>query len=270
VTSGFLVDHIGEFMSPSFHMTLVKYFELLLLGTVFVFGISRQRLSFIEIGLLIFWTHFALFSARHIPLYTLIVAPILCRHLSLYLHGLTSDPEVPTWASKIADVVTRHSSHFLNLEAQLRRHLYPVLFVLMVAAMCLNQGQLFGQKVLDATFPKQSFPVDAARFIEEKNLQGHPFTIDQWGGYLIYRLFPHYKTFFDGRSDMYGEALLKEYFKLLQAESDWKQIIEKYQIQWILLPVMNPLATVLKESSQWQVIYDDPVSLIFIRIGESV
>jgi len=186
------------------------------------------------------------------------------------LHGLTSDPEVPSWASKIATAVTRHSSHFLNLEAQLRRHLHPVLFVLIVAAICLNQGQLFGQKVLDADFPKQTFPVDAAHFIEGKNLQGHSFSIDQWGGYLIYRLFPHYKTFLDGRSDMYGEDLLNEYLKLLQAEYGWKQLVEKYQIQWMLLPVKNPLATVLKESSQWQVIYDDPVSIIFVKIGESV
>ncbi len=263
VTSGFLVDIVTEFLSPNFHMPPVRFFELLLLGTIFVFGASRKRLTFIEIGLLVFWTHLALFSARHIPLYTLVVTPILCRHLSMYVDGLTLG--VPSWVSKSAVAVTRYSSHFLNFEAQFRRHLFPVILVAIVGAICLNQGRLFGQKVLDADFPKKNFPVDAARFIEGRGLKGNAYTMDQWGGYLVYRLFPNYKTFLDGRSDMYGEELIKEYLKLLNAEYQWKQLVDKYNIEWILLPVQNPLASVLKESSRWKVIYDDQVSIIFVK-----
>lgn len=268
VTSGFLVDIVTEFMSPNFHMPPVKYFELLLLGTILIFGVSYRRLTFTELGLLVFWTHLALFSARHIPLYTLIVAPILSRHLSLYLQSVMSDSAVPSWVARGAAAVSRYSGNFVNLENQFRRHLSPVLFVLIVAAICLNDGRLFGKKVLNADFPKQNFPVDAARFIEGRGLKGNAYTMDQWGGYLIYRLFPTYKTFLDGRSDMYGEELIKEYLKLLNAEYEWKQLVEKYRIEWVLLPVKNPLASVLKESSQWRVIYDDQVSIIFVKTGK--
>ena len=36
------------------------------------------------------------------------------------------------------------------------------------------------------------------------------FTHDQWGDYLIYRLYPQTKVFMDGRSDFYGTGLRKE------------------------------------------------------------
>ncbi len=37
-------------------------------------------------------------------------------------------------------------------------------------------------------------------------LGAHIFTFDQWGDYLIYRLYPRTRVFIDGRSDFYGAA----------------------------------------------------------------
>ncbi|MEW5979813.1 MAG: hypothetical protein AB1898_28800 [Acidobacteriota bacterium] len=265
VGSDFLVNTVTEFMSVNFHMEPVKYYEALLIGSIVVASISYKKLSFIEIGLIVFWTHLSLFSARHVPLYTLIVAPIIARHLSEFLKGVETDKQLPSFAARIASVLDAYSRQFQLFEARFRRHLLPIGVVGAVAFVCLNQGYLFGQKVMDLHFPKAAFPVEAANFIQARQLKGHSFTMDQWGGYLIYRFFPEYKTFLDGRSDMYGEAFTKEYLRVLNAESDWKYSIERFDITWMMLPVKNPLATVLKESDEWRPVYDDQMAIVFVK-----
>ena len=82
---------------------------------------------------------------------------------------------------------------------------------------------------------------------------------------MIYRFFPRHKVFFDGRSDMYGRELIQEYEDLINLKHSWKQLLEKHDISWILLPAEYGMATALKELSEWRVVYDDQIALIFER-----
>ena len=44
-------------------------------------------------------------------------------------------------------------------------------------------------------------------------------TSDQWADYLIFRLYPQQRVFFDGRSDFFGAAIGSDYRKLLAGEN---------------------------------------------------
>jgi hypothetical protein len=111
------------------------------------------------------------------------------------------------------------------------------------------------------------FPVAAADFIEQENIEGKVFTTDQWGGYLIYRFFPRYPVFFDGRSDMYGEKLMNNYLKLAYLEHDWHEVIDKYQFDWMVLPFNIPLPSLMKQLPGWRMVYDDHYAIIFVKEG---
>lgn len=263
--SSYFVDNIAEFISPNFHWPSVKCFEALLVGSIIVLGISWKRLTFIETGVLLFWSHLALFSARHIPLYSLCVVPILVRHLSSYVENPAIREGVPCWFSKALSGFDVLSRNFRAFEMQFKGWFYPALSVLFLGAAALNQGSVFGIKLPNASFDSRIFPVKAAEFVESNPRTGNFFTTDQWGGYWIYRFYPSYPVFFDGRSDMYGEEFLKQYQKVVGLSFEWKSVLEKFQVGWILLPVKDSLATALKETTQWKVIYDDHVSIIFIR-----
>jgi hypothetical protein len=263
--SQYLVDRITEFASPNFHTLVVRFFELILLSSLVVLGISYRRLSFIEIGLLVFWTHMALFSVRHVPLYTLIVVPLIVRHLTNYSFLVGADQKITPWLAQIAGRFNRYSANLYKFEGQFRGYLYPLLSVLIMASICLNQGYIFGSKVINANFDSKRFPIKAAAFIESQSFQGNLFTTDYWGGYIIYRFYPKYKVFFDGRSDMYGRQFIKEYERLTNLDFSWKGVLDKYKISWILLPVDYGLATALKELKEWQVVYDDHSAIIFVR-----
>jgi hypothetical protein len=267
--SSFLVDRIQEFLSPNFHILPIKFFEVILLSALLVFGISYRRLTFIEVGLIIFWTHLALHSARHIPLYTLVIVPILVRHLTGYCQKTIRENEVGSWVRQLGSALLTASDHFKALEFQIKGVLYPSVAVLLLVGISLNQGRIFDQQVQKSFFEPKRFPVQAAEFLEKNPLPGNLFSTDQWGGYLIYRLYPQYHVFFDGRSDMYGEEFLRKYMKVIELNYSWKEILREFRIDWMLLPAEDGLATAVKESREWNVIYDDQVSVILVRKSKS-
>lgn len=268
VHSQYLVDRITEFASPNFHTVVVRFFEVILLCTIVLLGVSYRRLSFIESGLLIFWTHMALFSVRHVPLYTLIVVPLVVNHLCHYLEQVQRDQKFQGWIGQLVGQFSRYSNSMSRFENQFKGLLYPVGVGALLLFVCLNRGFLGGAQVLDARFDEEQFPVKAAKFIEAENLRGNLFTTDYWGGYFIYRFYPRHRVFFDGRSDMYGRDFIKEYQTLTNLEHSWKDVLIKYKISWIVLPVNYGLATALKERDDWRIIYDDHQSIIFTRLGE--
>jgi hypothetical protein len=118
---------------------------------------------------------------------------------------------------------------------------------------------------LNAHFNPRVYPVRAARFIAESGIHDHLFTSDSWGAYLIYRLYPETKVYFDDRHDFYGEAFVKQYAATVSAARLWQQPLDRRQVQWVLMPVDAPLSSLLRASSAWRAVYDDGVAILFAR-----
>jgi hypothetical protein len=140
-----------------------------------------------------------------------------------------------------------------------RWHLMSALGVAMVAALLFAPAP---PKRFRAEFDPQSYPAKAIEALQRMP-QPRIFTDDQWGDYLIWRLYPSHKVFVDGRSDFYGSAFEEKYTDVLSVKYDWERILSGFDVDTILLPPDVPLAGALKESSRWRVVYDDGVALIF-------
>ena len=89
------------------------------------------------------------------------------------------------------------------------------------------------------------------------------FTNDEWGDYLIYRLYPAHKVFVDGRSDFYGDDFEEKYIDVLNVKYGWEKTLSGFGVDTILMPPSAPLSGALKESSRWRVVYDDGIALVF-------
>jgi tetratricopeptide (TPR) repeat protein len=119
------------------------------------------------------------------------------------------------------------------------------------------------------------FPEDAAAFVERHNLPGQIFSTGSEGGYMAFRLGPKYKNYIDGRAIPFGTNLILRSMKLKATPPDspqWKQEVERYDINVIMLPLGRFLALqffpALKdfcESAQWRPVYLDEVSVVFLR-----
>jgi hypothetical protein len=90
-------------------------------------------------------------------------------------------------------------------------------------------------------------------------------TSDQWADYLIYRLYPRQRVFFDGRSDFFGPAIGADYRKLMSAQGTWRAVMERYGFDLALLPRDWALSTMLEREPEWQRVYEDPVSVLYAR-----
>ena len=114
-------------------------------------------------------------------------------------------------------------------------------------------------------FNEKTKPVAAVEFLKKENIQGNMFDNDEFGDYIIYAAWPEYRVFFDGRSDMYGVDIMKEYFKVARVKPGWDEVLQKYNITWIIYNANSALSLFLIERDDWKLIYADKVANIFVK-----
>lgn len=251
LTDGYLMDHIVEFRSFSFHSPGAHYIELfLLVAVVGVLALLRQRAWGPGILALVM-LHLGLYSARHLPLAAVLLLP-LC------LAALTREAE--TWPR--LDPLIAYSRRLRAIDRRVWG-VVPVSLVLIATIGMLTNLARSGT----VGFSALKFPVHAADFIEQRALEGRIFAKDQWDGYLIYRLAGRTKVFVDGRSDFYGRELLETYAQVVEVKPGWDDILRRYDVRFVLVPPDNALASVLRLSTDWKAVYADPVAAMFERVG---
>ena len=252
------VGRINEWLSPNFH-DFVPY-EYMLLALIIVLGFSIVKFGFIEAGLVILWTHLSLYSVRYGPIFGIIVTPILAVRLeSLIKTGSER-------GNRLLKSIYGLSERLQRISGSLKGHAVPILVIFFVILITLRGGRLLGMPLLAYDFDKKNVPVEAVEFAERSGIQGRLFNTYHFGGYLIYKGFPKDGVFVDGRADMYNE-ILKNYFDVVDLKPEWKDILARFDIDWILITANSPLSVLLLETDQWSLVYADKVSNIFVRNG---
>jgi hypothetical protein len=89
------------------------------------------------------------------------------------------------------------------------------------------------------------------------------FNSYNFGGYLIYHLWPDYQVFVDGRTDLYDDQFLRTYLQTALALPGWQAQIDQAGIRLILVEPNSPLAIVLQNTSDWKQIFEDKQAVIF-------
>jgi len=112
---------------------------------------------------------------------------------------------------------------------------------------------------------EESLPVNAAAFIRENKLPGPLFNSYNWGGYLIWRLYPQYPVFVDGRTDLYDDEFLRRYLRVALAKGDWQETLDRYRVNTILIERDSLLANLLEKTTGWVPVYADKMAVVFVR-----
>lgn len=248
-----LLDQIQEYQSISFHHGPAFFFEcMLFLGAASCLW-CVQRAKIAPAILIVMWAHLALVSARNIPIFLMITAPWIASMLQDTLTSIA----VGAWPRRMSSAVSEICRELRPLERIERVHLVSVLAVFVMAYLAAK-----GNPKLEAEFPSKNFPVEAIPVIEARKTS-HIFTYDQWGDYLIYRLYPSTKVFFDGRSDFYGADFVSRCGQVIDARYDWETEFKRFTVDTVLLRTDAPLATVLKNSRDWRLLLDNGSIIIF-------
>jgi hypothetical protein len=259
LTGSFHLRYINEYQPTEFQNNLAIWYEpLVLLGVAAAFWCIYHR-RFAQAFMVAGWLHLALFSVRNLPIYLLIAAPVLAGMLNDLLACLAAAPLAP-WVGKSVRAFESFVAEFGANDRTPRIHLTSALGAL--AMVFVFYAPAPPAKFRAEYDPKQ-YPAAALKVLRGTAMSRSIFADDEWGDYLIYRLYPHTKVFVDGRFDLYGEAFTKKYLDLLNAKYGWEQTLRTYSVDTILLRVDTPLTGALKESRRWRPVYDDGMAIVF-------
>ena len=247
--SDFIRNFVQEFKSPVFRTESARYFEAVLMLGVGSVALLIGRRRYVEALWILFFAHSALGSARHIPIFVLVAAPSISVEVTRWWNRLVRDRS----SKSLFGVL--HS--FANDAAPSFRRATPWLVLGLVPVILYTSAR--GWPVdFEETFPTEMVAVQRHRLHGQRL-----FTTDQWGDYILYKLWPAQRVFVDGRSDFYGAELGKEYLSMMNASHQWNRIVDRHGITMMLLPVKWPLASVLKMSAGWRVLADDGKAILF-------
>jgi hypothetical protein len=242
-----IFDHNREFASANFHQPQILVFGAWLVLLVLMAVLGRYRPRPREIVPPLAFAALALYSARHIPYAVLVGAPLLARMLE------ASAPSWRWWGR------LRRAG---EMEARLMGGCWSVAGVMGVFLL-LATGAWGRLGLPGFGFHRSYFPVNASGFVERSALPDRMFNPDDWGGYLLYRLYPRYHVFIDGRQDMYGESFAREYWEVARAGKRWSEVLVRYGVEWVIWPADEALSSVLQASPEWRLVFQDETACIF-------
>jgi hypothetical protein len=243
----YLVGHTAEYLSPDFHQFSTWPFLVLLIGSIVVIGLRKQKITTAHVLLLAAWAGMGLISLRNIPLFAICATFVLAEALS----GET----IPQSGIE---------QRFYVMEKRLSGWTWPVVLVVLVI-LGFGKGMRLDAQQKGNQFDGQVFPVAAVDWLEKNPQTGPVYNYFPWGGYLLYREWPKTRVFIDGQTDFYGEPLTRQYETIITTSPGWQSILKDYRVQWVLIPGDTDLARVLAQSADWSMIYQDKTAVIYVH-----
>ena len=137
----------------------------------------------------------------------------------------------------------------------------------------LARGSFFQLRTAEWKIPK-----GAADFLAAHHITGPMFNTYEYGGYLIWRLWPEQRTFIDGRA--LSESVFQDYARILYNHDasdglpSGEDLLNRYGVQVIVMNTFEYatgpvylLAPALADPAQtaWKLVYNDAQALVFMR-----
>ena len=255
VGMGVLQEFISEWASPDFHQLAQQPFIWMLLAVLLALAFSRRRAAGFEAVSVALFAWMGLTARRNFGPFALAAAPVLARHLEDVLRQVWE--RLPERTRR----ALRAQSGFLNA-APTRGE---AAFRLGVVALLLGAALLKGYAVTRPPFVESvlraRFPVDAVAWMRENRPAGTLFNEYNWGGYLLWAL-PEYPVAVDGRTDLYGDAVLRRYLDAYAAAPGWQAVLKAWRVRLALLAPEAPLGAALRAAG-WQAVYRDDVAVVW-------
>jgi hypothetical protein len=247
LTSPSMAALIDEWSSPDFHQPMFLPLAAFLFAAFATLALAPRRPRAGELFLLLVTAFGALRSSRHIPIFALITAPIFAEHLSDLM-------KARGWDRGLARETQRTTASVV------------LSLLLIVVPLSLAVFQFWRFVSGQESYVSLRNPVAAVDFIQTQRLPGPIYNRYGWGGYLIFRLYPEYRVFVDGRADVYGDAFLFEMVNTYDGHSGWREPLDRYGVRTALVSPDVPLASLLRIDKDWRKVYEDKQAVIFTRV----
>ena len=245
LSSGAMQQWIAEWASPNFHE---GKFAPLLLSILFSMVLVARSREVRPGEVLVFGAGMlaALSAIRHAPIFVVLATPLLSEWSDRLLSARSN-------AGRVKPAKTGH-----GLKLVWGGVIIAVLATFAFARIIQVSRQ-------QAQSESQQFPEGAATFLLRHPELQPTFNAYNWGGYLIWRLYPAQRVFIDGRADVYGKELMRQFTDSYSLSKDWRKPFERWSIQSVIVPPDAPLAQALQSLPEWKNAYADGQAEVFVR-----
>jgi hypothetical protein len=252
LTSQAMMKFIEEWRSPNFHELMFQPLALLILAVVSALALSKKRIGFVQLLLLVGTGWAMLRSGRNAPFFVLVAVPLLAEH---GWDWITSQ----RWGQWL----TKPEKRVVGADARIKIALNVLLLV--IAPLTLALVRVQRTVANQSTVEGQRFPTAAMEFMRVHQPLQPLYNEYHWGGYLIWKLSPDYRVFIDGRADVYGDAFFEEFMATHAGETNWQESLNKYGVRTVLVKPDASLASLLRQDPKWTIVFEDSQAIIFVR-----
>lgn len=114
------------------------------------------------------------------------------------------------------------------------------------------------------------YPVAAAEFVREQRLPANLYNTYDWGGYLMWTLYPDYRVFWDGRQD--SPEMFSYGWRVMAGHPGWEDVLERFAVRTVVTKSCTvdvgqhyPIIDRLRKHPAWALVFADESALIFVR-----
>jgi hypothetical protein len=260
VSIGPLQAFIQEWSAPDFHNLQFHPFIWLLLLTLVAMGLSRRRADWTDLILVSAFGYMGLVAVRNVALFALVTAPVLARYATTALDELALSPRL-SWLGTLTH----------TLPSPRPRRTLAVLNAALLVVVLAAAGVMVGLNLIrlqDSDVWGRGLPLEAVGYLRDHDLPGQMFNTYNWGGYLIWTLYPDKPVFIDGRTDLYAfNGVLDDYVQVQLARPGLQEILDRYGIGYVVTEQGGLLTTWLDGSGDWQKVHSDAQAVIYVQAG---
>jgi hypothetical protein len=241
-------ERIQEWQSPNFHELGAKAYLLLVVLFLLSYTYSKRKPDLTELMVPGFFLINGFLAIRHIPLAALAITPFI----GLAISSGTCFAWPRRWKTS---ALGRFSSDWGARElGQSEFVLNWIVLALLAAGLTLFAPIL---RANEETRINRTLPVGAANYVISHNLTGNMFNSYDYGGYLIYRLAPHWKVCVDGRADVYGDKFLLDFLEIYEGKPSWREKFRKLSIDFAIVSKDAPIRQLLLADGSFQEVFVD-------------
>jgi hypothetical protein len=245
-------ENVQEWKSPNWHESYLMPIEAMLLLTFIALALSPVSPAPFDLLTVLLGVHMLLQWGRNGPLMATLCTPVLALHLSAWVDALRSR------RPKLEDELD-----YAVATDKLPLRVATWMVVLALVVMCAIKVPWCGP--FDKRFELSTYPVKAAEVVALNKLEGRMWNVYHWGGYLVWRFYRERPVFIDGRADVYGQAIWDDYRKISMGLAGWKEMLDKYDVQYLIIEPGYAICRTLDISPDFTKIYGDTKAAIYVR-----
>ena len=254
--SGWITSVVEEFQAPAFRSENALQFEILLFLGLITVALTLSRRRLVEAGWILFWGHYALNSARHIPIFVIVAGPVIASELGRLWRDWTAGAR----ASSLTGILGRLGEDLLP--SFRRVTFWPLVAV--AALVAVDEPLRWPKEFPDEGYPRQLVDRQADRLRNSR-----VFCPDEWADRLLYQFYPRQRVFLDGRTDFYGPEVGNQYIQLVGGRAAWRRLLDRHGVDVVLCPSDWPLRALLAGSPDWRLADAGEGARLFVRAETS-